>query len=63
MALAHEPHDHTTAELFIMLYIVSKGNATEWFVHGRIILLAPHRNGSMTPPVAKCPKFKPVRVP
>ena len=33
-----------------MLYIVSKVNATEWFVHGRTILLAPHHNGSTTPP-------------
>ena len=53
MALAQEPHYHTTAEVFLMLYIVSKVNATEWFVHGGIILLASHRNGSITPPLPK----------
>ena len=29
-----------------MLYMLSKGNATEWFFHGMTNLLASHRNGS-----------------
>ena len=43
-----------------MLYIVFQVNTTDCFVHSRTILLASHRNGSTTPPVAKWPKIKPV---
>ena len=62
MADAPESHDYTAAEVFLMLNIVTKVNATksEWFVNGRTILLESHRNGSTTPLVAKWPKIKPV---
>jgi hypothetical protein len=44
-----------------MLYIVSKGNTNEWYVHGKTTLQASHRNGSTrTPPLAIWPKIIPM---
>ena len=45
-----------------MLYnMLSKGNTTEWFVHGMTTLQASHRNGSTTPPaLAKWQVTKPM---
>ena len=55
----NNPHDYTTADVFLLLYVLSKGNATEWFVHGTTTLLASHHNHDpTTPPVAKWPKIK-----
>ena len=54
MAVAQCPHDYTTTDVFLMLYMLSKGNATEWFlVHGMTSLQASHHIDSTTPPVAK----------
>ena len=39
-----------------MLYMLWKGNTTEWFVQGMTVLLASHRNGLTTPYVAKWQK-------
>ena len=43
-----------------MLYMLWKGNTTEWFVQGMTILLASHRNGPPTPSVAKWQKPMPM---
>ena len=32
MAIAEEPHVDTTPEVFLMLYMLSKVNLTEWLV-------------------------------
>ena len=32
MAVAQVSHAHTTVQVFTILYLVSKGNATEWLV-------------------------------
>ena len=54
MAFVQETHVHTTAEVFLILYMVSKGNSNEWCVHGRTTLQASHHNSSTTPPSATC---------
>ena len=36
-----------------MIYMLSKNNATAWFVHGRTTIQASHRNGSTAPHVTK----------
>ena len=59
MAVVQQQHDHTTADVLLMLYIVSKVNATEWFVHGMTTLQESQRNGSISSPVAKWPTIKP----
>ena len=51
-------HDHTTVEVFLMLYIVYNVNSNGWFVLGMTTLQAAHRNGSTTHPVTKLPKVK-----
>jgi hypothetical protein len=53
MAVLQYPDDHTTADVFLMLYMVSKGNATKLIVHGKTTLQASRRNASTTPPSAK----------
>ena len=56
MAVLQYPDDHTTADVFLMLYMVSKGNKTEFIVHGKTTLQVSRRNASTTPPVAKLAK-------
>ena len=43
-----------------MLYMLTMGNTTEYFIHGMTTLQASHSNGSTKTHVAKWPKTEPM---
>ena len=48
MAVVRQQNDYTTAEVFLMLYMLSKGNVNECLVNVSSTLIASHRNDSVT---------------